>query len=480
MPYATPKNCYTVDIRMGLGSMSSYVLRITINRDYRTMSVIAQNRRQFLTTTGSAFAALVASGCVSRTAASGGTSVAFEDYGPLVPDPNGLLDLPEGFSYRLLSSLGDQMSDGGTVPDKADGMGCLDLGNGEIVLVRNHELIPTDDAGGPIAHGFGTHNGNIVPGGTTNIVLDATTLEVKREFRSLGGTIRNCSGGITPWGSWLTCEEAPTGPGQRYGDGLAVNHGWTFEVPGDADGLVPAEPLRAMGRFNHEAACVDPETGYVYQTEDRNDGVLYRFIPNTPGKLSDGGQLQAMVLEGLADTRNWEESTMAVGDMYTVSWVDLDNVEAPEDDLRLRAAAKGAALIARGEGIHMGVDDLYFCSTSGGAKKLGQIFRLVPGRGNGPDQVELFFESESKEQFDYGDNLCVSPNGHLIVCEDQYTEVVDNHLRGITPDGRAYDFGRLRIQTELAGACFSPDGKWMFVNAYAPTRTVAITGPWAS
>lgn len=480
MPYATPKNCYTVDIRMGLGSMSSYVLRTTINRDHRTMSVIAQNRRQFLTTTGSAFAALVASGCVSRTAASGGTSVAFEDYGPLVPDPNGLLDLPEGFSYRLLSSLGDQMSDGGTVPDKADGMGCLDLGNGEIVLVRNHELIPTDDAGGPIAHGFGTHNGNIVPGGTTNIVLDAATLEVKREFRSLGGTIRNCSGGITPWGSWLTCEEAPTGPGQRYGDGLAVNHGWTFEVPGDADGLVPAEPLRAMGRFNHEAACVDPETGYVYQTEDRNDGVLYRFIPNTPGKLSDGGRLQAMVLEGLADTRNWDESTMAVGDMYTVSWVDLDNVEAPEDDLRLRAAAKGAALIARGEGIHMGVDDLYFCSTSGGAKKLGQIFRLVPGRGNRPDQVELFFESESKEQFDFGDNLCVSPNGHLIVCEDQYTEVVDNHLRGITPDGRAYDFGRLRIQTELAGACFSPDGKWMFVNAYAPTRTVAITGPWAS
>ena len=176
----------------------------------------------------------------------------------------------------------------------------------KFVLVRNHELVPSDDAGGEIAHGFGTHNGNIVPGGTTNIVLDAETLAVKREFRSLGGTIRNCSGGVTPWGSWLTCEEAPTGPGQRYGDGLAVNHGWTFEVPGDAEGLVEAVPLRAMGRFNHEAACVDPETGYVYQTEDRNDGVLYRFLPNTPGKLSDGGRLQAMVIEGLPDTRNWD------------------------------------------------------------------------------------------------------------------------------------------------------------------------------
>ena len=444
------------------------------------MNLPSQNRRQFLSATGSAFAALLASGCMTRGAGVTASGAAFSDYGPLMPDPAGMLDLPQGFSYRLLSSLGDAMSDGGTVPDKADGMGCLDLGNGEIVLIRNHELIPTDDAGGPIAEGFGTRNGEIVPGGTTNIVLDSKTLEVKRQFRTLGGTIRNCSGGVTPWGSWLTCEEAPTGPGQRYGDGLAINHGWTFEIPANATGLVDPVPLRAMGRFNHEAACVDPETGYVYQTEDRNDGVLYRFLPRTPGKLADGGRLQAMVIDGLSDTRNWDTATIPVGQSYTVSWVDLDNVEAPEDDLRQRAAAKGAALIARGEGIHMGSDDLYFCSTSGGAQKLGQIFRFVPGRGKGPDRVELFFESESKDQFDYGDNLCVAPNGHLIVCEDQYTEVVDNHLRGITPDGKPYAFGRLRMQTELAGGCFSPDGKWFFVNAYAPTRTVAITGPWAA
>jgi len=150
------------------------------------------NRRQFLAATSSAFAALLASGCMSRGATSqGGRS--FASYGPLVPDPARILDLPEGFSYRVLSKLGDAMSDGGTVPDKADGMGCLDLGNGEIVLIRNHELVPSDDAGGTIAKGFGTYNGSVVPGGTTNIVLDANTLEVKRQFRTLGGTIRNCS-----------------------------------------------------------------------------------------------------------------------------------------------------------------------------------------------------------------------------------------------------------------------------------------------
>ena len=438
------------------------------------------NRRNFIGATGAAFSGLLLNGCTGRSAPLTSAPSSFADYGPLVPDPAGMLDLPRGFSYRLLSSLGNAMSDGCTVPDKADGMGCFSLGNDEIVLIRNHELVPADDAGGVLAKGFGTRDGAIVPGGTTSIVLDATTLEVKREFRSLAGTIRNCSGGITPWGSWLTCEEAPTGPGQRFGEGLAENHGWVFEVPANATGLIDAVPLKAMGRFNHEAACVDPRTGIVYLSEDRDDSVLYRFVPTTPGRLGDGGLLQAMVVEGLSDTRNWTSAEMAVGSRHTVRWIDCDDVESPNDDLRSRAAAKGAAVVARGEGIHTGTDEIFVCSTNGGQRKLGQILRLVPGTGGEPDQIELFFESQSKDQFNYGDNLTVGPNGHLIVCEDQYTEVVDNHLRGITPDGRAYTLGRLRMQTELAGGCFSPDGKWFFVNAYSPTRTLAITGPWAA
>ena len=438
------------------------------------------NRRNFIGATGAAFSGLLLNGCTGRSAPLTSAPSSFADYGPLVPDPAGMLDLPRGFSYRLLSSLGNAMTDGCTVPDKADGMGCFSLGNDEIVLIRNHELVPADDAGGVLAKGFGTRDGAIVPGGTTSIVLDATTLEVKREFRSLAGTIRNCSGGITPWGSWLTCEEAPTGPGQRFGEGLAENHGWVFEVPANATGLIDAVPLKAMGRFNHEAACVDPRTGIVYLSEDRDDSVLYRFVPTTPGRLGDGGLLQAMVVEGLSDTRNWTSAEMAVGSRHTVRWIDCDDVESPNDDLRSRAAAKGAALVARGEGIHTGTDEIFVCSTNGGQRKLGQILRLVPGTGGEPDQIELFFESQSKDQFNYGDNLTVGPNGHLIVCEDQYTEVVDNHLRGITPDGRAYTLGRLRMQTELAGGCFSPDGKWFFVNAYSPTRTLAVTGPWAA
>jgi secreted PhoX family phosphatase len=154
--------------------------------------------------------------------------------------------------------------------------------------------------------------------------------------------------------------------------------------------------------------------------------------------------------------------------------VDLDDPESPADDLRKRGAQKGATLFARGEGVHMGSGQVYFCCTSGGTARLGQIFKLHPAR----DELQLFFESTSIEQFNYGDNLTVSPNGHLVVCEDQYTPMVRNFLRGITPAGEAYPIGRLHAQTELAGACFSPDGKVLFVNAYSPTLTLAITGPW--
>ena len=428
------------------------------------------DRRTFLAT-GSAFAALLASGCVARPSGKGG-AVSNSPYGALQSDPAGLLDLPEGFAYRVISRLNNAMSDGGTVPDRADGMGCFDLGNGKIALVRNHELKIDHDAGGALESGFDRReDGAVLPGGTTTLVLDAITLKVEREYRSLAGTIRNCAGGITPWGSWLTCEEDVT----RAGDGIGRDHGWVFEVPASAKGQVNPLPLTAMGRFNHEAAAVDPNSGVVYMTEDRDDGLIYRFLPTTPGQLAAGGKLQALVVEGVADARNWDGATIAIGSPLRARWVDLDHVESPADDLRQRGAAKGATLFARGEGIHMGERELYFCCTSGGLEKLGQVFRFFPEQ----DRLELFFESSDPQQFNYGDNLAVSPNGHLIVCEDQYTDMVDNHLRGITPEGHAYPFARLRTQTELAGACWSPDGKTLFVNAYSPTATLAITGPWA-
>lgn len=444
-----------------------------------TPSGFLPTRRKFLGSTGAAFAALIASGCSTNGAKIAGAASSpakFAGYGDLIPDPAGMLDLPKGFSYRIISQLGDAMDDGGTVPDRADGMGCIDLGGGKIALVRNHELGPRNDIGGEYVVGFGRdEEGNILPGGTTTMVLDAATLAMEQQYRSLAGTIRNCSGGVTPWGSWLTCEESMF---TRESD-LVANHGWVFEIPANAGKQVNPAPLKAMGRFNHEAACVDPVTGIVYLTEDMPDSLFYRFIPNVPGKLAEGGQLQALALvDGTTDSRNQDAVTMTVGDMREVRWIDMDDVEAPKNDLRTRGAAKGGVTFARGEGVHWGDDELYFACTSGGAAKYGQVFKLIPGRDKRSDALGLFFESTSPEQFNYGDNLVVSPNGHLIVCEDQYTDVVNNHLRGITPEGEAYPLAWLRVQTEPAGACFSPDGKTLFLNSYSPTATLAITGPW--
>ena len=436
------------------------------------------DRRKFLVATGAAFGGLLLTGCAtSRSTLPGGVARRF---GALQVDPEGVLDLPPGFSYRVLSRLGETMDDGEAVPDAADGMGCFDLGNGKIALVRNHELRP--DRADPVARApaYDTvaRSTLALPGGTSTIVLDAATLEVERQYRSLAGTIRNCAGGITPWNSWLSCEENTTTVQEARGR-LNRDHGYVFEVPAAHDGLVDPVPLRAMGRFNHEAACVDPASGIVYMTEDRDDSLFYRFLPSERGNLAAGGTLQALVLDGIQVTRNSEDDAdrIAVNTPVAGRWITLDNVEAPDDDLRQRGADRGAAIFARGEGIWMGEGEMFFTATSGGAAGEGQIFRLQP-RGDGPDLLELFYESPSASEYSFGDNLVVSPFGDLIVCEDQYGETVDNYLRGITPAGEAYPFARLRLQTEPAGACFSPDGRTLFVNAYSPTMTFAITGPW--
>ncbi len=103
-------------------------------------------------------------------------------------------------------------------------------------------------------------------GGTTTVEFDQKPGEYLGTAASLSGTVRNCAGGPTLWGSWLTCEETTT-----FNAATGLPHGYVFDVP--ADGAGDPEPIRDMGRFSHEAVAVDHVTGFIYETEDAGEYV---------------------------------------------------------------------------------------------------------------------------------------------------------------------------------------------------------------
>jgi secreted PhoX family phosphatase len=239
-----------------------------------------------------------------------------------------------------------------------------------------------------------------------------------------------------------------------------------------------------MGRFSHEAVAFDPRTLIVYQTEDRGDSLFYRFLANVPGQLQRGGKLQALKLtNGITDARNHSGPVVPVGEEFAVEWIDIVDVESPQDNLRAQGASKGATIFSREEGCWWGNGAVYFACTDGGPSRLGQIFKYTPSpfegtsaEKNTPGKLELFIESNSSAQFEAPDNITIAPWGDVIICEDGSG---DEFVHGVTPNGEVYKIARNATNTsEFAGACFSPDGATLFVNIQSPGITFAITGPW--
>ncbi|HSC88567.1 MAG TPA: alkaline phosphatase PhoX [Polyangiaceae bacterium] len=383
---------------------------------------------------------------------SGGAPAAVP-FGPLVADPEGILDLPEGFSYVILERTGDVMSDGHAMGDRPDGMACFDGPDGTYVLMRNHE---SDEGASP--EPSLAYNPNML-GGVSRVVVDRESLARLGSNWVLCGTHHNCAGGPSPWG-WLSCEES-----------TLPQHGYVFVCDPAAEQTQPPQRAPSLGCFKHEAVAVDPKTEIFYLTEDQSSSALYRHLP------IDGpfvGRLQALKVRGRDNVALSEG--LSVGDRLEIEWVDVDDAEGTELSTFEQASARGAAVVVRGEGIWFSEGSIFFVSTEGGPAGLGQVFRLDPEGDSGA--ITLIAQAEDDQSLINPDNITVSPAGQVFVVEDNNGP---NHIWRIGDDGEVEAFARNASNggvSEFCGVCFSPDGKVMFVNMQEEGLTFAIRGPF--
>lgn len=421
------------------------------------------------------------------------------------------LGLPPGFSYHTFGAFGSAMSDGFITPPIHDGMACFDMGNGRLRIVRNHELGEGNDIPpGTVIGDPATAYDRKAPGGTVTLEVDKNTGKLIKDWVSLNGTDTNCSGVRTPWNTWLTCEETTIGVEAGY----KKPHGYVFEVDPKDNHAVKRRPFKGMGRFLHEAGAVDPDTGVIYLTEDEGPDGFYRFVPDRPGGLRKG-TLQMLRVKKKAKYNTITGQT--VGKVLASEWVtisdpDPKNAEDDASAVYKQGRAKGGAKFLGGEGCTMRGGSVVFGSSEGGDAGRGQIWQYTPRKRIGKTREEgdlvLLFESESVHELDGPDNMCTSPNGAIVIAEDG--NLKSNFVRALLPNGTMINIaqnlvavqkhyieasGKLYDPTvpddgasagdgvgfaEFAGPCFSPDGKWLFVNIQVPGITCAITGDWAS
>ncbi len=487
------------------------------------------DRRQLLHRSGATGAGLVAAslGLGSPARATMRSSASARWPGPRLFPPlvdGDLLALPPGFSYRVVAQAGvTTMQDGALTPDHPDGLSALVWGRG-YRLIQNHEARPGSVQPVPLTPGT-IYDGGVLGGGCT--VIDVTREGERISERVvLSGTFNNCSGGRTPWGTWLSCEETEFTAGTVVGTSiLRQDHGYVFEVfPHGPSGRSP-QPIRAWGRAPREAVVLEPSRTRAYLTEDAStpSGLLYRWSAPTGYRLGphiaeslgdDDGTLAALALlapDGsiLADLSY--VTSAQIGRPFKATWKAVPDRHATTTALRLQFDNGEITRGKKLEGASGTGRGMYFTSSFAAAAD-------VPANATPHDGQLWFYDFREQtltlvayfpynallrsappgwEQslgvsldlaFDGPDNVHVSPYGSLILAEDGATA---NHLLAWSREYGAQAIARSRVVRaqnpaggnvygEMTGPCFSPDGRILFVSVQVPGYTFAISGPWAT
>ncbi|MEG3631248.1 alkaline phosphatase PhoX [Streptomyces poriticola] len=423
-------------------------------------------------------------------------------YGPLLPDPDGIVALPAGFSYRILTHCGrTRLESGEFTPAEHDGTAAFDGPRGTTLLVNNHEMDgPRSEAEFPVPLADGLVYDPAAPGGCT--VVEVRPDGRVAEWVGIAGTANNCAGGSTPWGTWLTCEENADRADEN---GMTKDHGYVFEVdPCDRRANRDPEPLKFFGRFEHEAVVIDPRRGHAYLTEDADEpnGLFYRWTPprhfayghrSLRGLADDAGVLQAPRCfdSGGRYVDDLSRATRT-GTVYGVDWIDVPDRDARTVAIREQFGPGEVTRARKLEGMWWGDGGAYLVSSyareddSPGRPHDGQVWFYDPRRRTLTLKVLLGVNPDPSKDghYDGPDNITVSPYGGLVIAEDG--EGVQ-HLFGATDSGRTYPIARNELNlgteeepeySEFTGVTFSPDGRTLYANIQEPGIMLAITGPW--
>jgi len=308
--------------------------------------------------------------------------------------------------------------------DAPDGGACFAALDGGWIYVSNSEIYAT--------------------GGASALRFRADG-DIDSAYRILSNTNRNCAGGATPWGTWLSCEE--------------VGRGFVYET--DPTGLSAPARRPAMGRFKHEAAASDPVQLVIYLTEDEPDGCFYRFRPTTWTDLSSG-VLEVMVAPS--------------GASVDVSWQQVPKPGAATSPTRYQVA--GARKFNGGEGCYYARGICYF--TTKGNNRVWAYDTVN-------EHIDVVYDDSlvttGRAPLTGVDNITGAVFGDLFVAEDGG----NMEINIITPDGIVAPFLRLvgQSSSEITGPAFSPDGRRLYFSSQRGTIgyssggiTYEVTGPF--